>query len=132
MKAHELPGWRWLPGMAGLTTMHDKVTRWRLYLGSGDLLCAQGEPAGYIAGWETTAPIMGAVPDWTDPATGGCALVLLGRGVDLRCGRIGGDVAWWLYFLDGEHWRHGSTYPTAGEACAAMAEALGRWPGGMS
>ena len=51
---------------------HD--TRWRLWVGGGTL-CGQGEPSGYVGGWEATAQIMGAVPDLDDNGTRGCLLV---------------------------------------------------------
>ena len=61
----------WCPGMRAID---NRGNVWRMYVGSGDLLCAQGEPGGYCSGWLTFADLMGARPDETDPATLGALL----------------------------------------------------------
>lgn len=72
------PRFRWAPGMAALVpSVTGDPVRYRLYRGSGDLLCGQGEPSGFVAGWEVWAPICGGVPDLSDPATAGCLLAML-------------------------------------------------------
>ena len=68
-RAVAAPGWRWLPGMAAIGR---NGAKWRLYMGSGGVLCAQGEgdAGGYVAGWSNEwAEILGALPDLSDPLT---------------------------------------------------------------
>lgn len=65
------------PWRPGTRAIDNRGNAWRLYVGSGDLLCAQGEPGGYCSGWLTFADLMGARPDETDPATLGALLGVL-------------------------------------------------------
>jgi hypothetical protein len=70
-------GWRWMPGMAA---KGQRGALWRIYMGSGGVLCAQGEgdAGGYAAGWSNEwAEILGALPDLSDPATLGWLLALV-------------------------------------------------------
>ena len=68
-RAVAAPGWRWMPGMAAVGR---NGAKWRLYMGSGGVLCAQGEgdAGGYVAGWSNEwAEILGALPGLSDPLT---------------------------------------------------------------
>ena len=68
-RAVAAPGWRWLPGMAAIGR---NGAKWRLYMGSGGVLCAQGEgdAGGYCAGWSSEwAEILGALPNLADDLT---------------------------------------------------------------
>jgi hypothetical protein len=79
------PRFRWAEGMAATTS---DGTRWRLWRGDHDMLRGQGEPSGYIAGWELSAPVFGAALDLLDPATAGVLQVDLLRAdptAALRC-----------------------------------------------
>ena len=64
-------------------------------------------------------------PDPDDPATAGCLLALLGPGGSINA--TGGRVTAWLC-VDGARVEGSGT--DIGRACIAVAEALGRWPGG--
>ena len=63
-------------------------------------------------------------PDPDDPATAGCLLAMLGSGC--RCWQDREDGLWTVE-VGGVR---ASMHTTLGRACIAVAEALGRWPGG--
>ena len=71
-----LPRFAWAPGMVGI----DKDgARWLVYLGHPPILCGQGiGHAGYVGGWESSAPIfLSPVPDLADAGTAGILLGML-------------------------------------------------------
>ena len=97
-RAVAAPGWRWLPGMAAIGR---NGAKWRLYMGSGGVLCAQGEgdAGGYCAGWSSEwAEILGALPDLSDPLTalGLLALVRERWGMP-NLAAVRKDGAWMLW-----------------------------------
>lgn len=111
-RPQDLPGWKWMPGMLGM------------WSGEGGFVYG-GRPG-------RCADDPNAVPDLSDPATGGCCLALLG------------DEAWRVRYVNAGRWEaylgnmrpiHAFTsstvYDSLGAACFAVAEALGRWPGGV-
>ena len=75
-KLADHPRFRWMSGMRVLlTSPFGTVTPHRLYMGSSDCLCAQGEgdKGGYIAGFGLIdVRNYGATLDLDDPATVGC------------------------------------------------------------
>jgi len=75
-KLSDHPRFRWMPGMRVLLTgPFGTVTPHRLYMGSGECLCAQceGDKGGYIAGFGLIdVRNYGATLDLDDPATVGC------------------------------------------------------------
>ena len=75
-------------------------------------------------------PITEWWPDLTDAATGGCLLALLGESRWRVVPAPGGGWNWRDGQADsGKAWHH---VPHHAEACARVALALGRWPGGGS
>ena len=97
-RAVAAPGWRWMRGMAAIGR---NGARWRLYMGSGGVLCAQGEgdAGGYTAGWSNEwAEILGALPDLSDPLTalGLLALVRERWGVAAHCMQAV-DCCWYVW-----------------------------------
>lgn len=98
----KIPGWKWMPGMAYRSP--------------------------YQNGWmssETRAAAANKLKDDTwkpvinDPATEGCLLRLLGRKGRARI--------WWDDTITSTgQW----CVDDLGAACVALADALGRWPGG--
>ena len=99
--AVSLSGWRWMPGMR-----NDRGGR-------------------LVVGDESAR----RTPDPDDPATAGCLLALLGPGEwdNVAPGSaVAPDGAGWWAWVNGD-WSEGMTL---GRACIAVAEALGRWPGG--
>lgn len=128
-----LPGWRWMAGMRALTDHRGAHgAPYRLWTGNHGMLRGEGEgdASGYVGGWESMAELLGAVPDPTDPATGGCLLALLGPDVAVTISaRETGPLYRIGYGLDGR--RHATTgHDSLGAACIAVAVAMGRWPGG--
>lgn len=131
-----LPGWEW---RAGMTAIDKKGARWLVYFGRPAILCGQGiGHAGYVGGWESSAPIfLSPIPDLTDDATGGILLGMLppdhmidrcagAATVTIRGHRParpdlvyehGGLNVWWS--VNGA---------TLGEAVAAALVAVGRCP----
>lgn len=126
-----LPGWRWMPAGILLTTgarvecADDHGDgRWVLWLSNGDTLDNLGgqwqrswhnEEREYVEITPTDAPL----PDFTDAATGGCVLAMLGPcrvWIDSE-----GDAWMQEAGLDPEPFR------TLAEACARVALARGRW-----
>ena len=108
--AVSLPGWRWMPGML------EQRTSERYEDGDGP--------------W-----VLNKRPDPDDPATEGCIIRLLGRGIyHIRLASLAADgTALWHYFCSepddaGEQWS--AERLPLGRACIAAAAALGRWPGG--
>ena len=101
----KLPGWRWLPGMLAVDTglRLDEMT----------------------ADWDAR------MPDLTDPATGGCMLVMLSRELDAVATIAGPEYAH-IQAADDLGGIHEACGPSVGVACARVALALGRWPGGGS
>ena len=62
-------GGGWMAGMLAVTGAGHPF---RLYVGSSDVLCGQGEGVGgFVAGWITTVPMLDAWPDPRDAATVG-------------------------------------------------------------
>lgn len=61
----------WRPGMRAINA---QGRPWRLYVGADGLLCAQGEPEGYVARWVGSPESVGARPDPADGATKGALL----------------------------------------------------------
>ena len=120
----KLPGWRWMPGMRSL----DKTmgpARVVLVRASGDhyVIKEQREVDGFrlaAEGW----------PDLGGPATGGCMLAVLSQGDHRVSATCRPDGVWWV----GERRTCGisGVGATLAEACARVALALGRWPGGGS
>lgn len=65
--------------MPGMAAKGQRGALWRIYMGSGGVLCAQGEDSdGYAAGWSNEwAEILGALPNLSDSATLGGLLALV-------------------------------------------------------
>lgn len=127
-----LPKWRWMPGM--LTRNGDRIKvaaqyddgRWRLDTSNSESIYSTGLGdawkcnwydinTGYDRGMAADAPL----PDFTDAATGGCMLEMLGR-----C-----EV---YMFANSVVVHHISTAAvgngaTLAEACARVAQARGVW-----
>ena len=61
----------WRPGMRAIDA---QGRPWRLYVGAVGLLCAQGEPEGYVARWAGSPESAGTRPDPDDGATRGALL----------------------------------------------------------
>lgn len=86
----------------------------------------------WMPGMQTLPLPTPGLPDPDDPATAGCLLALLGpgepsRSLSLFVRRNGFEVDFWagpalIYRTPGP-------YSSAGRACIAAAEQLGRWPG---
>jgi hypothetical protein len=98
--------------------------------GSGEV-----EVPGTDSGWSSCfadcehGQIQVIEPDWTDAATGGACLHLLGSEVTVQTSPREGGLMYRIRF-----WRDGQQHAlpgkdSLGEACAAVAVALGRWPG---
>ena len=64
----------WREGMAARTS---DGARWRLWRGDHGMLRGQGEPSGYVGGWESWAEVDGGIPDLSDPATAGVLVGML-------------------------------------------------------
>lgn len=103
----QLPGWRWMPGM--LTANGERVLA--VYADLVRYYCAEEDIA------ESSRDLFGpeAVPDLDDEATGGLCLHLLGPAADARSWLVDGTLMWCC---------------SLGVACARVAVAIGRWPGG--
>lgn len=110
MKATDLPGWVWLPGM-----------RWESSESSGRVV--EHDPPYF-------APDADAEPDLADPATGGAMLALLGeqawRGVGMY--REPDGIRFYSHVAVPYGYRT-DYHPTLARACLAVAASLGRWPG---
>ncbi len=118
MKATEIPGWRWLPGMR---TCNGEIV-FAVFAGGLNVVVEDG-CGGRLA---TVTHDDGPIPDLDDPATGGAMLALLGDKawrVAPSAKESGGFRA--LVGASGipEH------HPTLSRACLAVAVSLGRWPG---
>ncbi len=134
-----IPGWNWAPGMR--LTLPDDDLRLRILQVDGDgvpsmwtdnqhlYTCSDFPWSDYAAdGW---------TPDDTDPATAGCLMALLGpeawrlsyqgsgTPTDTRC-------VWRADVNRGTNWNQTSNHPTLSDACIAVAEAMGKWPGGAA
>lgn len=130
MNATDLPGWRVLPGIAiALDGIPGRVS-----LGTGGVLLWQSEGGpGYVAGIDRMLGTMSERHSVkvlaADPATGGILAHLLGV------------EAWRVRYSPSMHKRAAGVpwiadlpndvtlHATQGEACVAVAEALGRWGG---
>lgn len=126
-----LPGWRWMAGMRTKEVLQPPPWTLPLWDEAVVLSAAKGEPVRVCTVLGKVRDLHpGAVPDPTDPATGGCLLALLGLDVAVTISaRETGPLYRIGYGLDGR--RHATTgYDTLGAACIAVAVALGRWPGG--
>jgi len=71
----------------------------------------------------------GCIPDPDDPATAGCLFALLGPGAMVRHDQHRGSHPDDYTAVTATGPRGDSS--SAGRACIAAAEALGRWPGGV-
>jgi len=126
-----LPGWRWMPGMLGAGPAGPRGGRKRAIItgtlagdGAPRAVDYRGRrvPVWYVMGCDEAD----ATIDPDDPATAGCLLALLGSSV--MSVEPADDGGWLVELYDlGVH--HGTTL---GRACIAAAEAIGRWPGGLS
>lgn len=129
MSPHLLPGFRLLPGMLVKTTGRKipfRVGASRT-VGRGQFKQTQVylvHPKHGLGWWTPIGDVTGIVA--ADHGTGGCLVHLLGEGAD--------DV--WYELLNGRWYawtgEDHRSFPTQGEACAAVAVALGRWPGGAA
>jgi len=109
--AVSLPGWRWMPGM-------QRIGR--------DLRTTDSD--FFLSGHEASV-MDGCIPDPDDPATAGCLFVLLGPGAMVRHDQHRGSHPDDYTAVTATGPRGDSS--SAGRACIAAAEALGRWPGGV-
>lgn len=143
MSAHLLPGFQWMPGMRVLPDAANLPAR-MVYAGEDGHAFAHEAPVRMIPGGKGSDPGVDAwsddaytgeeEPDWSDPATGGCLMVLLGTEAwrvrySPSIAKQAAGTPWVadLWSADGTRVR---MYPSQGEACAAVAQSLGRWPGG--
>jgi len=112
--AVSLPGFRWMAGM--------------LAPGAGRVVLVYCDGWAFIAGrWIAPDDMRHYWPDPDDPATAGCLEALLGDDYETRRTPF---RTWAIY----EHGRPVTqhSYATRGIARIAVAEALGRWPGGAA
>lgn len=84
---------------------------------------------------ENIATVQPGQPDPTDPATAGCLLALLGSEAwrvkfSTSFAKRDAGTPWVADLWTQETGHASSLHPTLGAACIAVAEALGRWPGG--
>ena len=121
--AVELPGWRWMPGM--LLINADGPVR---------IDAVDGEVPGLLRRCRWTNEVYvaevrcGPSPDPDDPGTGGCLLALLG---DDAHGVRRMNGAWVALLPVGDSGRFTwAPRDSLGRACIALAEAIGKWPGG--
>ena len=117
-------GWRWMPGMLGVTATGGV---WRVE--QADLTALYGAGAGPVSIHETGTWF----PDLTDPATVGCLLALVREaaqepGLHVRCmlpyaPDMSGKTPppWVLYSGRGQRW--GDRHETEAEALVAALEA---------
>lgn len=126
MNPIHLPNFRLLPGMLAKTTGRRIPFRVgaKRTIGRGQFKQTQVylvHKKHGIGWWAPIGDVTGIVA--SDFATGGCLVQMLGEGAD--------DV--WYELLDGRWYawtgNDHRSFPTLGEACVAVAVALGRWPG---
>ena len=140
-RPEDLPGFRWMPGMLTHTT----APNWTGTVPAGssvrldadlltDLMAERMVGCGGC-GWcdacmDGSDPIPTPSIDPSDPATAGCLLFLLGDEAAWRV-RAENGTGEWLFCLAGVQRR--DPWPSInclGAACIAVAQSLGRWPGG--
>ena len=104
----EIPGWRWLKGCSAVLVTHGRSSTGYTYQ---RVVYESDMGPVVVFGSELLPLLAGSQPDLSDASTVGCILHLLG------------DEAWRV----APSLRLGSSL---GDACVAVAESLGRWPGG--